>query len=102
MGYATELRIEAWQKAAGIKPSQQVQTLRAISNKAFELIKVIELECSGIRDGDGYWHGGDVMGHMMRDMITLCQQYMEMGQPSSLRKADLKDVSHDDASGLFD
>jgi hypothetical protein len=77
MGSYTDAKIEAWQKEAGIEPAREARTLRAISDKAFELIKVIELECSGIRDGDGYWHGGDVMGHMMRDMIKLCQQYMD-------------------------
>src|SRR5262245_31818486 len=99
MGSYTDAKIEAWQKEAGIKPSQRAQTLRAISDKAFDLIKVIELECSGIRDGDGYWHGADVMGGMMRDMIELCWQYMN--QPSSARKADLKDDNHNDLCDLF-
>ena len=34
----------------------------------FELIKIIELEISGIRDGDGYWHGSDVIGGLEADL----------------------------------
>jgi hypothetical protein len=94
MGYATELQIEAWQKAAGIKTAAQAQLLRTISDKAFEMIKVIELDISGIRDGDGYWHGGDVMGGTMSGMIKLCQQYMDASV------AHLGDICHDDLSFL--
>lgn len=39
------------------------------------MIKVIELERSGIRDGDGYWHGGDVIGHMTGDLVDLCRRW---------------------------
>jgi hypothetical protein len=33
-----------------------------------ELIKIIELEISGIRDGDGYWHGSDPLWHTVHDI----------------------------------
>jgi len=105
MGSYTEAKIEAWQKAAGIEPAtgRKAELLRKLSDKAFELIKVIELECSGIRDGDGYWHGSDVMGGIMGDIVGLCQGYTDpdvMGLPLPVQK--VKDVSHDDGSWLFD
>jgi hypothetical protein len=61
MGQMTDARIAAWQKAAGIKPAMgdHLEKLRDISRLACELIQVVELEISGIRDGDGYWHGSD-------------------------------------------
>ena len=62
---ATEAKIAAWQKAVGIEPAKggHADILEALSKAAFEAIKVIELERSGIRDGDGCWHGGiDTVG----------------------------------------
>jgi hypothetical protein len=49
------------------------EILEALSQAAFEMIKTIQLERSGIRDGDGYWHGADVISHMTSNMTTLCQ-----------------------------
>ena len=36
---------------------------------------VIELERSGIRDGDGCWHGSDAMGGIVREMAELCNEW---------------------------
>jgi hypothetical protein len=90
MGMHTELAIAAWQQEHGIEPAtgQRAEILCGMSDAAFELIKafgdskvsdaayelikVVELERSGIRDGDGYWHGGDVIGGTFGDMIELC------------------------------
>jgi hypothetical protein len=71
MGQTSELIVAAWQKKAGLKPAADQETLRKLSDAAFELIKIIELEKSGIRDGDGYWHGGDVMGGIVSEMRGL-------------------------------
>ena len=92
-GAYTDAMIKGWQKQAGIKPAsaEYAELLRQISETAFELIKdfhsdsripaaayelikVIELERSGIRDGDGYWHGGDVIGHVRGDMVEICKE----------------------------
>lgn len=68
MGLYTDAKIEAWQKASGITPAsgRRAEILSAMSQAAFELIKIIELEKSGIRDGDGHWHGSDVVGGSLR------------------------------------
>lgn len=44
----------------GIEPAtgERAKVLRDLSALCFDVIKIIELERSGIRDGDGYWHGG--------------------------------------------
>jgi hypothetical protein len=46
--------IEEFQRLAGIKPARgaQLDALIDMQRKAFELIRVIELERCGIRDGD--------------------------------------------------
>jgi hypothetical protein len=78
MGQMTDFQIARWQEKAGIKPAtgEHARILNNLSNAAFEAIKIIELERSGIRDGDGYWHGGDVIGGMCRDLTELCERLM--------------------------
>jgi hypothetical protein len=74
MGQRTDAAIATWQAKAGIKPAagERARVLDDLSKACFEAIKIIELERSGIRDGDGYWHGSDVIGHMARELIELC------------------------------
>jgi hypothetical protein len=87
MGMITKANIEAWQKAAGIEPAtgKRAKVLGKMSDAAFELIKIIELERSGIRDGDGYWHGSDAMGDVAQDLVSTIKAYerladMEWGE----------------------
>jgi hypothetical protein len=75
MGQMSQATIEAWQKKAGLEPAADQETLRRLSDAAFELIKIIELEKSGIRDGDGYWHGGDVIGGIVSGIRGLLDQW---------------------------
>ena len=79
MGSLTDAKTEAWQKECGIEPAtgERAKLLRALQQAAFEAIRIIELEHSGIRDGDGYWHGSDVIGHMTSDLTDLCQRLMQ-------------------------
>ena len=64
MGTVTDANIEAWQRKAGIEPAtgEAAEKLCELSREAYELIRIIELERSGIRDGDGRWHGCDPLG----------------------------------------
>jgi hypothetical protein len=75
MGQRRDAEIEAWQKMAGLRPSPHWNLLDAMSNKAFELIKVIQLEMSGIRDGDGCWSGSDAMGGIARDLVKTIEEW---------------------------
>ena len=79
MGMRTDFEIASWQEQAGIKPAsgERAELLNALSRAAFETIKVIELERSGIRDGDGRWHGSDVIGHITDDLTKLCKRLNE-------------------------
>jgi hypothetical protein len=74
MGVYTDATIAAWQEQSGIKPASGVYAdlLRRISDAAFDAIKLIELELSGIRDGDGYWHGSDVILYTLDGLAGLC------------------------------
>lgn len=69
MGQRTQATIAAWQQEHGINEATGARrkALNDLSSLAFELIKIVELEKSGIRDGDGYWHGGDPLG-IVRDI----------------------------------
>jgi len=64
MGRVTDERISAWQQAAGIEPATgaRLGRLEEMQEEAVNLIRIIELERSGIRDGDGSWHGSDPLG----------------------------------------
>jgi hypothetical protein len=75
MGQRRNAEIEAWQRASGVKPSKQHALLREMSDAAVALIRVIELERSGIRDGDGCWSGSDAMGGITHDLTSLIEEY---------------------------
>jgi len=49
--------------------------LDKLSKKAHNLIRIIALESSGIRDGDGYWHGSDGFGGTVEGLI---EQFREI------------------------
>lgn len=44
------------------------------------LLEAIPLERGGRRDGDGYWHGSDVMGALTHEVEAACQKYMRVTQ----------------------
>ena len=73
MGQITQARMAAWQQQAGLEPARggRLEVLRALQREAFELIKIMELEISGIRDGDGGWHGSDVLQGALNEIARL-------------------------------
>lgn len=85
MGQRTEARIERWQRRAGITPATgaRLRQLETLSQLAFELIKVVELERSGIRDGDGQWHGSDVLGAVVREIAKAEQTDLALWKQQS-------------------
>jgi hypothetical protein len=78
MGQLTDARIRAWQEESGIRPAEGEyrDALCRMQEEAFELIKIFELEVSGIRDGDGYWHGSDVIGSTVRGIERLAKRIL--------------------------
>jgi hypothetical protein len=74
--------VAAWREEAGIKgvDSECRQVLEALSLAAFELIKIIPLETSGIRDGDGNWCGYDAMHSVAVNVMSLCERFCELRQ----------------------
>jgi hypothetical protein len=76
MGQKTQFEIEQWQRRAGLQlpTGEQAEALDALSQEAFAIIKLIELERSGIRDGDSAWHGSDVINGMTSDLMERCRR----------------------------
>jgi hypothetical protein len=70
MGAETNAAVEV-QRHAVLKPAtgDYDRILMRMSEAAFDLIKIIELERSGIRDGNGC--GGDVLWRISQEMIEL-------------------------------
>ena len=77
MGQITDERIAAWQQAAGIEPATgaQLERLEEMQEEGVNLIRIIELERSGIRDGDGSWHGSDPLGGTVLRLSELWQLF---------------------------
>jgi hypothetical protein len=102
MGSLTDANIAAWQEACGIEPAtgERAAILQALSQAAFDAIKIIELEQSGIRDGDGYWHGSDVIGAMTGDLMELCRRLMKSYREPRNDNLDRARGSTDDADLL--
>jgi hypothetical protein len=89
MGTMTDLQIAEWQEKTGIKPAtgERLEILTALSHAAYDAIKIIELEISGIRHGDGAWHGADVIGGMISRFAELGRR-LDDYHTQALRKAD--------------
>jgi hypothetical protein len=94
MGMQRNAEIAEWQRKTGLKPSEQQELLRQMSDTAFALIKVIELERSGIRDGDGSWSGSDPMGGIARDLASFIEEYERR---MTARDAEPSDRRHNTA-----
>jgi hypothetical protein len=73
MGSFTDANLRAFAEETGIKPAtgERAEILEALSQAAFAVIKVIELERSGVRDGDGFWYGSDAFGATLRYLVEL-------------------------------
>lgn len=69
--------VEVWQKAVGIDPAKgdKAEALRVLSRNAYDLIRVIELERSGIRDGTGFWHGSNALWGAWSDINDAWDAY---------------------------
>jgi hypothetical protein len=73
MANKRDAAVAAWKKEAGIEPAvgRKAKLLEAMSQEAYQLIRVIELEKCGIRDGDGYWSGSDALDCTVREIAEL-------------------------------
>jgi len=90
MGSITDWKIRTFQKETGIQPATgaEAELLEAMSNTAFELIKIIELERSGIRDGDGHWYGADATTETVRELRKLCDRWFARNLASKETKTE--------------
>jgi DNA-directed RNA polymerase alpha subunit len=68
----------------GIEPAtgERAEILKELSKVAFELIKIVELERAGIRDGNGHWENdADVIGDVAKTMNRLFE-HLQTGIPT--------------------
>ncbi len=73
MGVYRDATIAGFQEHAGLEPAcgQRRELLRRMQRVAFDLIRILELEISGIRDGDGYWGYSDPVSGTVEKLGTL-------------------------------
>jgi len=93
MGQMTDAKIAAWQEAAGIAPAQgeYAKRLQELSQAAYELIQIVELERSGIRDGAGFWCGCDPLHGKVLEISDRWQLYRRAQQKEADTAAFLDD-----------
>ncbi len=76
-----EWRAEVKRRKADIEPAtgDYAKALNQLSEAAYKAIKIIELERSGIRDGDGFWHDGEHMfSHVIGGLTVWCQRVQDI------------------------
>src|SRR5438046_10357875 len=73
MGQITDARIKEFQERAGLsRPTDKdAEVLRRMKQDAFQQIECIVLELSGIRDGDGQWHGNCPIHALVQQLSDL-------------------------------
>jgi hypothetical protein len=86
----TTAHIEDWQRRAGIEAArgQRADTLERLSQLGFELIKVVELERSGIRGGDGAWHGSDPIAGIVANIVEAEKDDLQAWQQGTQHQQD--------------
>ena len=80
MSIMRQRKLDEFASRTGIKPAtgETAETLDSLSKTAYECIRVIELERSGIRDGDGFWSGCDPLGHIVDDLTSLYERLLQV------------------------
>ncbi len=90
MGVYRDAAIAGFQEHAGLKPAcgQRRELLERMQRVAFDLIRILELEISGIRDGDGYWGGSDPVSGTVEKLSTLEHERDETTNDMPVQLAD--------------
>jgi hypothetical protein len=75
----TAEELAAQEELPGIKPAtgSSAALLSKMERIAADLFNVIGLEKSGVRDGDGYWHGADVLSHSCDQAFELAKLFAQ-------------------------
>lgn len=80
MGMNRDSAVTEWQQRAGIQPAigKRAELLERMQSVALDLIRVVELERSGIRDGDGLWSGSDPVDGRVAELVDVTNaMYLE-------------------------
>ncbi len=90
MGQFRDFTIASFQEQAGLEPAsgQRRELLERMQQVAFDLIRILELEISGIRDGDGNWGGCDPVFEMVVELGTLERKRHEPANDMPVQLAD--------------
>jgi hypothetical protein len=79
----SRLRLEKFAEETGILPAtgERAELLERLSKAAYDLIKVVEVERCGVRDGDGSWHGTDVLGGSCQEVGRVWSEIRIFDEP---------------------
>ncbi|MDP2601897.1 MAG: hypothetical protein Q8S00_04810 [Deltaproteobacteria bacterium] len=106
MGQRRDSVVRDFQRKAGIEPATggALKVLRRMQEAALDVIRIVELEVSGIRDGDGYWGGAcglediDDLPRLLNEYEVECKK--QSGELEENPKADRDGDANEDASSL--
>ena len=77
MAQQSDARTKEFAEQTGIHAAEgeKASILKELSRQAYELIKIVELERCGIRDGAGSWYGCDPLGGTAKEIEFLVDRY---------------------------
>ena len=81
------------------------ELLESLCTTSTEIAEALRLEASGIRDGDGDWHGTDVNAHVLGEYVPrlsrLAEQYAAARDARLLAEATTLQPAHEFADLPF-
>jgi hypothetical protein len=103
MGIGADAKIAAWQDDCGIEPTtgERAKLLNELSYQAYETIKMIQLEGSGIRGGNGKWQGTDEFYATISSLGCCCEYLMEYDRKVTKQLLRAQEATPDYQAFLF-
>jgi len=68
--------MEAFREATGIRPlsGEAAKFVKELQSVCLSTALMLENELSGIRDGNGYWQGSDIVGGLCEDLAAAAER----------------------------
>ncbi len=88
MGASRNYQLDKFAQLTGIQPAygKRLTVLLDLQEEAVELIKIVEREISGVRDGDGFWGGSDPLCGCTRSIRDHYEHLIQVEKSHSFRK----------------
>jgi hypothetical protein len=75
----SEYQLNKFAEELGAAIGRRAEFLTGLSQQAYQLIQLVELEKSGIRDGAGFWCACDPVAHTVNDIAEYWREFKALG-----------------------